>query len=146
MKQLKRLRMLAKRYGGNKRKRVCLGCYGKVCYGGKSTSGIIISMECHCNSKNLYRSDYSTPECTFSLEGAPSLRRRQIDPSLCAASHPHPALERKIEETAEMWVPSEIERISWDEITFNPLWFYKKFLSKNIPCVVTDVLEGDDIF
>ncbi len=36
--------------------------------------------------------------------------------------------------------------MSWDEIKFNPIWFYKNFIGKNVPCVITDVYQGDDIF
>jgi hypothetical protein len=49
-------------------------------------------MDCHCNSKRLYSSDYSSPHSTFCLSGAPALRRRRIDPALVADSHPHPLL------------------------------------------------------
>lgn len=43
-------------------------------------------------------------------------------------------------------MPLEIDRITWEEIQFNPLWFHQKYISKNIPCIVTDILEGDDIY
>ena len=45
-----------------------------------------------------------------------------------------------------MWLPNQIEKVSWEELELNPLWFYKNFIAKNVPCVITDVLEGDDIF
>ena len=62
------------------------------------------------------------------------------------ASHPYADIQSKIVETTEMWIPNEIETITWNEIVFNPLWFFKKFLSKNVPCIISDALDGDDIF
>lgn len=70
-------------------------------------------------------------------------KKRRIDTALLASAHPHQQIEEKIAETAELWLPTEIDRICWDEVTFNPLWFYKKYFSKNIPVIITDVLYGD---
>ncbi len=103
-------------------------------------------MECYCNSKDLYRGDYLSPDETFWVDGKEQKRRRVIDEQLVLNSHPCEAIEERIIESTEMWMPNEIDRISWDEIAFNPLWFYQKYLSKNIPCIITDVLQGDDIF
>lgn len=103
-------------------------------------------MDCHCCSKNLYKWDYTHPEDSFLIDDLVKTRKRRIDDSIIVNSHPYPTLENKIVESAELWLPTEIDRISWDEITFNPLWFHQKYLSKNVPCIITDVLEGDDIF
>ena len=97
-------------------------------------------MDCYCNSKQLYRSDYAHPEQTILLDGHPHPKKRSIDPQLIANGHPNPAVEEKIAECASIWLPKELDRISWDEVTFNPLWFTQKYLSKNIPCIITDVL------
>jgi hypothetical protein len=80
------------------------------------------------------------------MDAAEVLSKRTIDNHIITNSHPFPQLEHKIIDSSEIWIPTEIEIISWDEITFNPLWFHQKYLSKNTPCIITDVFQGDDIF
>jgi hypothetical protein len=103
-------------------------------------------MDCYCCSKDLYRNDYTEPNSTFLLEGKEHSKKRSINEEMIHNSHPYEVIEQKIIETAELWMPNQIDRVSWDEISFNPLWFHQKYLSKNMPCIITDVLEGDDIF
>lgn len=104
--------------------------------------------ECYCNSKTLYKSDYTNPNASFLVDGKEYQCRRKV---FSASIEEHQEKLVKLEklsnnpvyeslvESSEFWLPSEIDKISWDEIEFNPLWFYKKYISKNVPCIITDI-------
>ena len=65
-------------------------------------------MECHCRSKDLYRSDYTNPDLTVTIDHKPHLKRRTICPNLVSSSHPNQQIENKIADLSEMWLPTQI--------------------------------------
>lgn len=71
-------------------------------------------MDCCCSSKKLYSGDYTSPEATFLVDGDERKRKRVINQAEIDNSHVNEAIESKLLESAEVWLPSQIDRISWD--------------------------------
>lgn len=79
--------------------------------------------ECYCNSKTLYKSDYTNPNASFLVDGKEyQCRRKVFSISVEEQQDKVDKLEKLLKdpvyksliESSEFWLPSEIDKISWD--------------------------------
>ncbi len=72
-------------------------------------------MECYCNSKKLYKTDYTHHDLTIDFAGQQYLQKRKFKTDNTHLLANKPVID-KIWETSDLWIPSQIETISWNEI------------------------------
>lgn len=44
-----------------------------------------------------------------------------------------------------MWIPTAVPELDFHEIRYSPLTFYKNHIAKNVPCIIKNCLDGEDI-
>lgn len=102
-------------------------------------------MDCICSSHHLYSESnesntfHKKSPCTTNC----SSKRTPLN-SYPSFSSPYVDLYKSSIEISSITFPSEIQKIDFLEILDNPLFFQKEFISKNVPCLITNALDDWD--
>ena len=97
-------------------------------------------MDCYCSSKSLY-SDEKSNFLLQSITSPISTQRSPISPMKNPLKSPNLSHFQKAFEISSISFSPSIQRISLYEIQSNPLFFYREFVSKNFPCIITNAID-----
>ena len=101
-------------------------------------------MDCYCHSKDLYSSPVNSHLPILTKNNTVTLEPIQDDRLINKyhkrqTNNLEPLMVESILENSEIYLTNRVDRISADEMFENPMWFYKNYIAKNKPCVISGV-------
>ena len=99
---------------------------------------------CHCSSHKLYSEEIEKSffKCKTSSGSFTDLlcKRSPVSSFNCLESQFMKIFLQNID-LSSIRYPSEIDIIDYQDILENPLFFYKAYLAKNVPCVIKNAIN-----